>query len=141
MDEPLTEELLDELLSSPSPQAFLDKHEPGERVLAQYLQELLSVHNLKRKDVVHAAQINETYGYLIFRGDRAHPSRDILLQLSFAMGLSLRETNRLLQAGNVSSLYCKNRRDAILIFCIDRELSLAKTNETLFDFGEAVLGD
>ena len=53
----------------------------------------------------------------------------------------LRETNRLLQAGNVSSLYCKNRRDAILIFCIDHELSLAKTNETLFDFGEAVLGD
>ena len=41
MEEPLTEELLDELLSSPDPKSFISKNEIGQRSLAEYLQKLL----------------------------------------------------------------------------------------------------
>ena len=140
MEERLTEELLDELLSAPDPTAYLSEHEAEGRVLSDYLNELLGKKGLKRRTVVRHAHIDDTYGYLIFTGQRRHPSRDIVLQLAFAMGLTLRETDRLLQAAGSSRLYCKDRRDAIVIFCLDRGLSLEQTNQSLYDLNEPTLG-
>ena len=85
--------------------------------------------------VVRMADLNETFGYQIFTGAR-HPSRNKVLQIAFAMALTLKETNRALTAAGVSVLNCKDRRDAIIIFCIDRGCSLQKVNEELYRFGE-----
>lgn len=136
MEEPLTEELLDELLSSPSPAAFLDSNPVPSRSLSEYLGALLVEKHLKRSQVIRDASLNETFGYQIFTGQRG-ASRNKLLQLAFAMHLDLRETNRLLKAGGVNELYCKDRRDAIIIFSIDKGFSLSKVNDELFRFGEA----
>ena len=80
---------------------------------------------LERARVVREAGLNETFGYQIFMGQRG-ASRNKVLQLAFAMRLSLREANRLLQAAGSNGLYCKNRRDAIVIFCLERGHSLLK---------------
>lgn len=138
MKEPLTEELLEELLSAPSPKKFTEKYEIGQRTLPEYLQTLLDEKALKRAEVVRKASINETFGYEIFLGKK-NPSRNYVLRLAFAMGLSLKETNRLLQAASVNELYCKNRRDAIIIFCLNKEYSLQKTDEELYRFGEETI--
>lgn len=138
MDEPLTEELLAELRESPSVDAYLADNTPVARSLADYLQELLDAHHLERAQVVHDAQLNDTYGYQIFMGQR-NPSRDKVLQLAFAMGLPLTETNRLCQAAGVNPLYVKNRRDAIIIFALDHSYTLQKVNEELYRFGEKTL--
>lgn len=106
--EPMTEDLLNELLDSPDPAAFASKHKLVCRSLPDYLQQLLDDRGLRRPEVVRQAGINPTFGYQIFVGQR-NPSRNKLLQLAFAMKLSLRETNRLLQAGGCNELYCKNR--------------------------------
>ena len=135
MAEPLTEGLLDELLSAPNPEAYLDSHDFGERTLSEYLQRLLEEKHLERAQVVRMANLNETFGYQIFKGER-NPSRNKVLQIAFAMALSLRETNRALSAAGVNALNCENRRDAIIIFCIDRGCSLQKVNEELYRFGE-----
>lgn len=137
--EPLTEELLHELLDAPSPVAFTEHHGISHRTLTEYLNELLAQKGLKRAEVVRAAGINETFGYQIFKGQR-NPARDKVLQLALAMGLSLRETNRLLKAAGSNELYCKDRRDAIVLFCIDHGCSLQKTDEELYRFGEKTLG-
>ena len=135
MAEPLTEGLLDELLSAPNLEAYLDSHDFGKRTLSEYLQRLLEEKHLERAQVVRMANLNETFGYQIFKGER-NPSRNKVLQIAFAMALSLRETNRALSAAGVNALNCKNRRDAIIIFCIDRGCSLQKVNEELYRFGE-----
>ena len=100
MEEPLTDELLAELLSAPDPKAFADKHKITVRTLPEYLQTLLAAHNLKRSDVIREAQLNETYGYQIFMGQRK-PTRDKVLALAFAMGCTLLEAGRLCQAAGV----------------------------------------
>lgn len=138
MAEPLTEELLDELLEAPSIDGFLEGHECVSRTLASYLNDLLEAKRLKRSQVVRMANLNETFGYQIFTGAR-NPSRDKVLQIAFAMALTLRETNRALEAAGVSSLYSKDRRDAIIIFCLDRGCSLQKVNEELYRFGERTI--
>lgn len=138
MEEPLTEDLLGELLDAPSPVSFTDEHGIAERSLSEYLHQLLDEKGLERIDVIRAAGLNETFGYQIFMGQR-HPKRNKVLQLVFAMHLSLREANRLLQAAGVNELYCKNRRDAIIIFCLDRGLSLHRTDEELYRLGEETI--
>lgn len=138
MEEPLTEELLAALLSAPDPKTYIDKNKVTGRTLPEYLQTLLTTHNLKRPDVIREAQLNETYGYQIFMGQRK-PTRDKVLALAFAMGLSLTEAGRLAQAAGVNPLYAKNRRDAILIFCLDNGYSLQRANEELYRFGEETL--
>ena len=135
MKEPLTDELLDELLSAPDPHSFVESHRIGDRSMSEYLQQLLDEKGLERSVVVRAAGLNETFGYQIFMGQRG-ASRNKVLQLAFALGCTLREANRLLQAAGANGLYCKNRRDAIIIFCLDRGYGLQKTDEELYRFGE-----
>lgn len=136
--EPLTEELLNELLESPSPEQFASKHDLRTPSLPEYLAQLLEEHDLVRAKVVREAGINETFGWQIFKGERGC-GRDKALALAFAMNLDLRETNRLLQAAGQSALYCKNRRDAIIIFCMEKGLPLRRTDEELYRFGEATI--
>lgn len=137
-----TEELLEELLDSPRIDEYLANLESDPGVtscsLSEMLNKLLEEKELVRSKVVSAAQLNSTFGYQIFQGTR-QASRDKILALAFAMRLNLRETNRLLQAGGANNLYAKSRRDAIIIFCIDHEYTLAKVNQELYRFGERTI--
>lgn len=51
----------------------------------------------------------------------------------------LTETQRLLEVTNLGILYARNRRDAILIFCINKELSVTDTEELIDRMGETTL--
>jgi hypothetical protein len=134
----LTEELLNELVSSSNLGDFLEEHDRDmtDRPLSDYLQQLLSEKNLKQSRVVRMSGLTEHYGREIFSGKKCHPDRDKVLSIALAMALDRRETNRLLTAAGVSELYPKSRRDAIIIFCLDRGCSLQKVNEELYRFGE-----
>ena len=123
--ERLTEELLHELLDAPTVDSFLGSHELPDISLSDYLQQLLEEKHLERVRVVRMADLNETFGYQIFTGQR-HPSRNKVLQIAFAMALSVRETNRALTAAGVARLDSKCRRDAIILFCIDSSPLAAK---------------
>lgn len=140
MKEPLTEDLLEELLCAPDPVKFASEHELKGRNLPAYLQQLLEEKDLVRAEVVRQAGLNPTFGYQIFVGQRK-PSRNKLLQIAFAMHCTLRETNRILKLGGHNELYCKNRRDAIIIFCISHGESLQTTEEQLYEFGEDTIAD
>ena len=140
MEEPLTEDMLAELLDAPDLRSFIDRPEVGKRTVAEYLTFLLDAKGLKRSEVVRDAGINSTYGYQIFTGQRPNVSRDNLLKLAFAMGLSRVEANRLLRAGGASELYAKNRRDAIITFALNNGYSLQRADEELYRFHEDTIG-
>ena len=140
MQELLTEDLLDELLKAANPIDFADAYGIAERTLPEYLSQLLEEKGLNRPDVIRDAQIGETYGYYIFTGQR-HPKRDFVIRIALAMRCSLLETNRLLKAEGLSALYCKNRRDVIVIFGIDHGYSLHEIDGQLYRFGERTLQD
>ena len=53
--------------------------------------------------MVRMADLNETFGYQIFTGAR-HPSRNKVLQIAFAMALTLKETDRVLTAAGANVL-------------------------------------
>lgn len=139
-DEVLTEELLKELLSRPQVDSFIDEKEFQDIEFSELLNKFLEEKNLSRSAVIHKTNINETHAYQMFSGQRG-ASRNKVLQLAVAMQLNLKETNKLLHSAGVSSLYCKNRRDAIIIFCINKAENLQTIDEKLYQFGEATLSN
>lgn len=90
-DKKLTEELLNELLDAPSIEGYIKEHDFTAPSLSEYLKQLLEEKGLERSRVVRMADLNETFGYQIFTGAR-HPSRNKVLQIAFAMALTLKET-------------------------------------------------
>ena len=137
-DEPLTEELLEELMSAPSIVRYVGKHDLETPGLSEYLNRQLEERGLKLADVLRNAEIEHTFGWYVFNGQRGI-GRDNMLKLCFAMEFDVRHANRALQAAGVNTLYPKNRRDAIVIFCLEHGCTLQQANEVLYDFGEECL--
>ena len=136
----LTDELLEGIMRASTAQDAAGLAQTGAPDLPGFLNEKLEERGLRRIDVVHAANLNETFGYQIFTGAR-RPSRDKVLALAFALGLDLRETQRLLSLADAGSLYSKNRRDAIIIFEICHGHDLACADADLYRFGERTVSD
>lgn len=134
----LTEELLKELLSRPKVDDFINDGQFQDISFSDCLNQFLIEKDLSRNEVIHKTNINETHAYQMFSGDRG-ASRDKVLQLAVALELNLKQCNRLLHSAGVSSLYCKDRRDAIIIFCIENSYTLQQIDEELHKFHEATL--
>ena len=139
-DERETEEFVEDLKKARRATEFLDDHKFSDRTLSEYLNQLLEEKGLERKDVVKAAGINDIYGYDIFTSKKKrHPGRNYLISLAFTMGLTCRECDRLLKLADRSVLYPKNRRDAIIMFCLERHTTFDEVNMELYRRGEETL--
>ena len=136
--ETLTEELLQRLLESSSPEAYLAEAALDNRELSDYLFDLLDEKNLTRAEVARGSAVNPTFVYQIFNGKR-NVARDNAIKIAFGLHCTLRETQRLLRHAGASELWCKNRRDAIIIYCIEHGYDRARTDDELYRMGEPTL--
>ena len=137
--ERITEELLERLLAASTPEAYLAVDDSTvERDLPAYLGELIDEKGLKRADVVRGSAINPTVVYDIFAG-KSRPGRNHAIMLAFGLKCDLRQTQRLLRLAGVSELWCKVRRDAILIWCVENGLTRAEADDELYRLGEKTL--
>ena len=107
--EPLTEELLERLLASSSPEAYLDQAPTDDRSLSDYLMDLIDAHGVRRADVVRRSAVNSTFVYQIFAGER-QVGRDNAIKIAFGIGCTLRETSG--SCGTRASLSCGARTAA-----------------------------
>lgn len=105
-------------------------HQP----LSEYLCELLDEKGLKRSDVVVRTGLDKAYVYQIFAGKK-NPSRDKLITIAFGMEFSEEETQRMLQLSGHRELWPKDERDALLLFAIQRGMSLEEVHTELERYG------
>ena len=136
--ERLIEDLLERLLACESPQEYLDQDQTIERELSDYLSELLKKRNIKRADVIRASGLNPTVVYDIFAG-KSKPGRNNAIMLAFGLRCSLRETQRIMRLAGVSELWPKVRRDAIIIWCINKKMTRETCDDELWNFKERTL--
>ena len=134
----LTEELLDRLISSPDIQSYLDQDSTSNQTLTVFLETLREANNMKRSVLARESGLNATVVYDIFAG-KSRPGRDHAIMLSIGLNCDLRETQRLLRLAGVSELWCKQRRDAIIIWCIEHGFDLTATDNELQRLGERPL--
>ena len=137
-----TDSLLKKILRTKNLNSFLQRNEQYLRPEAfpEMLRSLCERRGLVPERVIQRAQIDRTYGHQLFNGTR-RPSRDKVLQLAISIGLSLEETQQLLQAAGRSPLYPRLKRDAALIFCLKNGYDMMETQEILGKYEISLLGE
>lgn len=136
---PVTTGRLMKMLSS-SPGQFLETYIPAIRdtTFHEYLYNLLERQDKSVADLIQGACISKAYAYQFINGERV-PGRNIILRIGIFLDLSLDDIQRLLTLAGKSVLYPKLRRDAGILYCIRKKLSLDETNSFLEDLGEGTL--
>ena len=86
----------------------------------------------------NSTTLERTYVYHLLSGEFGL-TRDKLVQFAIAGGFNLEETNTLLKYGHMAPLYARDTRDAVLIYSLNRKLSLMDTNQALEELGHKLL--
>lgn len=130
----ITEILNKRILKSDNIDDFLDNNKKNinSSKFCNVLFNIINEKNLSISKALEQSMINSSYGYQIFNGRRI-PSRDKVLLLILGLNLSLKESNKLLELAEKNPLYVRNKRDAIIIFAINQELTLLETEELLLE--------
>ncbi len=127
------------------------RHPGGEKVIENYpfeqsdtalfcvqLNAFLERSGMTLSALGESALLSRSFVYQIGSGARV-PSRDIVLRIALLLSLSVEETQHLLIAARRGALYPRLRRDAVLIYALERKLGLSATEDLLEREGEASL--
>ena len=134
-----TEDLIHEIKKNKNISTYIDTNQDEflDTTLYQHLQNLLAETDLKISQVVTRSYKGE-YIYQVFRGIK-NPGRDMLLCIALAMELGVRKTAQLLRVARMPLLDARNRRDSVLIFALERKLTVPDTNDILYELEEECL--
>ena len=135
-----TQELLFTLQEAEEVDPLLDRLSPQMEAptFPQQLFQYMEERGLTVTRLSELAMLSRSFTYQLCSGDRA-PGRDIVLRLALVLELSVDETQRLLRTAQKGALYPHVRRDAVLIFCLNRSRGLCEADELLTSHGEPSL--
>lgn len=136
-----TSSLLNGIFQASSLSKFLAEHEASLRLptLPAYLNTLCQTKGLERCEVVKRAGIDRSFGFQIFQGTKC-PSRDKIIQLAIGFGMGLDEAQELIKISQKTALYPRVKRDAAIIYCLNRHLDFTDTQAVLSGMKLAILG-
>lgn len=136
-----TTKIIEELGVCPDFKTFYDENKDYmvREDLSQLLDKLIVKYDLKKSQVIRAAEMSEVYAYQIFSGLRI-PERKKLLCIAIAMGLSLDEVQTLLKSAGYSPLYVKLPFDSIVLYGVCKKMSVVEINGILYEYGLETLG-
>ena len=141
MSEITTSGLLSRLLKTQNIGRFVKQYEEemNPPVFSEYISNLCVAKNIKPSEAIRNADIERVYGSQLFRGIRK-PSRDKTIQLCFGLELTIEESQSLLKAAEKNALYPKIKRDAVVIYCLQRQMRFYQAQDILAELKLPVLG-
>ncbi len=107
--------------------------------LSEHLATLCVEKDVRRASVIRKAGIDRSFGFQIFQGVK-NPSRDKVIQLAFGFALDYEQTQQLLRIAHKSALYPRIKRDAALIYCLNRHMDLTDAQAMLSGMDLPILG-
>jgi hypothetical protein len=136
-----TSRLLQQLFKTRNIASFIShfNEEPEHTSFAAHLNCLCNERGLIPSQIIHKSAIERSYGHQIFNGRRI-ASRDKVIQLAFGFGMDYENAQDLLKAARKNPLYVKVKRDAVIIYALNRGYSLVDVQITLADLNLTILG-
>ena len=131
-----TDELLNVLKQSRDVDSYLSQEQENfsARPLHSYFSDLFRQKGISPSECIQSSGLDRTYCYQILSGAK-RPSRDKALALCFGMSLGFEETQQLLKSTGYPMLYPRNERDSVIIFALQRKLSILDLNHLLYEAG------
>ena len=142
-----TNDLMNELKNDVSDERALKEYlkkntqfsEISSTAFAEYFGKLLKERGVTNGEIERQTGLEHSFCNKMING-KASVTRNNLLALTIAAGLNLDEIEKCLTLTNNGALYPKDSRDAVIIYSINRRLSLAETNSLLYSKGMELLG-
>ena len=107
--------------------------------IGEYIALELKARQLSKATIIRKSGINKRFFYDII-ACRKTPHRRYIIRIFLALGLSFKDAQWYLKAGDYPQLYAKNKRDSIIIYCLNKNLSVAECNTMLNRVGLENLG-
>ncbi len=98
--------------------------------LNRYLKALISQKELSKAQVIRDSGINRRFFFDILSGKR-NPTRNYVLRILIALGIPLKNIQWLLRATGYAQLYARDRRDSVIIYCINHNNTVKECNDML----------
>lgn len=133
-----TTELLRELKrQSCSLPDYLSNHKENFVVedIKDFWEEIITKKNYSKSNIINKSDFSYCYFYDVING-RKMPTKDKVVRLSLAMKMNIDECQQALKISGRSALYPKVRRDSVLIYAIEKHLTVAQCNDLLAQHGE-----
>lgn len=100
---------------------------------SSYIKAILAQKGMSIADMQKKSGIDRTYIYQIMDGSK-RPGRDKIIAIAIASGMNLPECQRALEIAQEGILYAKSRRDSIVIYAINKKMSLLELNSLLDEY-------
>ena len=137
-----TGDLLNKLTSTDSPEdldLYLEQiRDKYPKDLSSYVKTILSEKSMSTADMQKKSGIDRTYIYQIMDGSK-NPGRDKIIAIAIACEMTLAECQRALEISQEGILYAKSRRDSLIIYAINKKLTIMELNALLEEHGLPVL--
>ena len=126
-----TKELLETMKSSKNYYEYLEENRDsiciGKMKPGHALKVLIAESGMKKSDVISRSSIERHYAYQILE-DKKNPSRDKMIMMCFGLGLSLEKANDLFKITGYPTLYARDMRDNIIIYCLEKSKNVIEVN-------------
>ncbi len=133
-----TTELLKELKrQSCSLPDYLSSHKEAFVVedVKSFWDDIISKKNYSKSNIINKSDFSYCYFYDVING-RKTPTKDKVVRLALAMKMTVDECQQALKISGHSALYPKVRRDSILIYAIEKKITIMQCNAMLAQHGE-----
>lgn len=133
-----TDKLMEMLKASPDSFRDITSTTDMQIPFGEYLKELMNENSFDISKLIREACLSRTYAYQFINGQRI-PGRDIIIRIALAMQLDVDTVQHMLAIAQKGTLYPKNQRDALILYCIRKKKKLDETNIMLQDADEEPL--
>jgi|GEM_PF-938594 len=137
----LTRDILDQLKEKKSLTQIFDENKSmfAEMTIGEYIAAEIERRSLTKSKVIKLSGINKRFFFDILSGKKT-PSRRYIIRIFLALGLDLNDVQWYLRAADYPQLYVRNKRDAVIVYCINHKLSVGECNKMLNNVGLENLG-
>ncbi|NLW70011.1 MAG: hypothetical protein GX061_02880 [Eubacteriaceae bacterium] len=93
---------------------------------SDFIEDMLAQRGMSKQQLFIEANLPQKYGYKLISGEAHTIRRDKILRLLLALKPDFKQMQRGLSLYGMNPLYAKNKRDAVIILCIERGIYTAE---------------
>lgn len=136
-----TEKILNQLGGDQSFTEILNENKDSffYKSIGQYILDEIQKQNTTKAKVIKQSGINKRFFFHII-SDNKRPSRRYVIRIFLALKLDLKDIQWYLKACDYPQLYARDKRDAVIIYCINHKISVPECNTMLNKVGLENLG-
>jgi len=109
------------------------------KTIGEYISDAIHKNNTTKARLIRESGINKRFFFDIL-ANKKRPSRRYIIRIFLALELNLTDVQWYLKATDYPQLYARDKRDAVIIYCLNHNIKVEECNKMLNKVGLENLG-